>query len=173
MRVTWPGTITALVGSRIDADELNPSPQAQEPNMQVAAELMTADPAVIRASDRVSDAVQLFQALDVRHLPVIDDHRRLIGMLSDRDLRSLALPQLVDSEWVGTIQTALDASVSTLMNGDVVCVDAETGADEIAELLVENKIGAVPVIDADNRLIGIVSYVDLIRPIASGTSVTN
>jgi CBS-domain-containing membrane protein len=141
--------------------------------MQVAAELMTADPAVIHVSAKISDAVQLFQALDVRHLPVVDDQRRLIGMLSDRDLRSLALPRLVDSEWVGTIQTALDASVSTLMNGDVVCVEAEAGADEIAELLLDNKIGAVPVIDAENRLIGIVSYVDLLRPIAAGTSLTD
>ena len=135
--------------------------------MYVAGELMTENPTAIVSSAKVSEAVELFQALDVRHLPVVNEDRNLLGMLSDRDLRSLVVPQLVGSEWLGSVQTALDARVSTLMSGNVISVDLDSGADEIIELMLEHKIGAVPVIDADGKLVGIVSYVDLLRQIAS------
>ena len=131
--------------------------------MHIARDLMTADPAAIRASDRVRDAVQILQALDIRHLPVVNSERELVGMLSDRDLRSLSLPLIVDRDWVGTIQTALDARVSTLMTSNALSVDMEADASEVIELMLEHKIGAVPVVDSDNKLVGIISYIDVLR----------
>ena len=142
--------------------------------MPIASELMTADPATVRDSAKVTEAVRIFQALDIRHLPVVNAQRELIGMLSDRDLRGLALPHMLNSEWLGTIQTALEARVSSLMSSDALSVDTEAEVTEIIDLMLDNKIGAVPVVDAENKLVGIVSYVDLpaapcsrVRPLAS------
>ena len=131
--------------------------------MHIARDLMTENPVAVFATSTVSEAVQIFQALDIRHLPVVNEQRELVGMLSDRDLRGLALPHLIDSEWIGTIQTALDARVSSVMSGGALCVDKEADVTEIVDLIVDQKIGAVPVVDADNRLVGIVSYVDLLK----------
>ena len=128
---------------------------------------MTGNPVAVLATVRVSEAVQIFQALDVRHLPVVNEQRELIGMLSDRDLRAFSLPHLIDSEWLGTIQTALDARVATLMSSEPLSVDSEADIAEVVDLILENKIGAVPVIDADNKLVGIVSYVDVLRQLSS------
>lgn len=134
--------------------------------MTTAKDLMTENPTAVRESATVSEAVALFRDLDVRHLPVVNAARELVGMMSDRDLRSLALPQVIDSEWIGTIQTALEARVSTLMSSNAIAVAVDTEAREIIELMLEHKIGAVPVVDADGVLAGIVSYVDLLHRLA-------
>lgn len=64
---------------------------------------------------------------------------------------------------MGDIETALDASVSSLMNGDVRSVEEDDPASDVVEMMLENKIGAVPVTDADGKLVGIVSYIDVLR----------
>jgi acetoin utilization protein AcuB len=131
---------------------------------------MTENPVAVAATARVRDAVQIFQTLDFRHLPVVNEQWELVGMLSDRDLRALSLPHMVNSEWIGTIQTALEARVASLMSGDPLSVDTEADATEIVDLILAHKIGAVPVVDAENKLVGIVSYVDLLRQLSLGES---
>ena len=119
--------------------------------MITARELMTASPTVIDATSTLRTALEKLQALDVRHLPVVDTDGQLVGMLSDRDLRSYSgiLP--------------LDASVSSVMSADVIAVDSEADLAEVVDLMLDNKIGAVPVLDADDALVGIISYVDILR----------
>lgn len=134
--------------------------------MLTASELMTPNPFVIPSSARIREAVRALQDLEVRHLPVVDGEGDLIGMLSDRDLRSLSFPSYLDGEWLGTVRAALDARVGSLMTSDVLSVDIETGADEIVELMLQQRVGALPVLDADGKLAGIVSYVDLLNKLA-------
>jgi acetoin utilization protein AcuB len=124
---------------------------------------MTEDPATISMSATVGDAVRMLQDLDVRHLPVVDADGTLVGMLSDRDLRGLSFPEMIGEQYVGSIQTALDAPIASLMTSDVVAVELEDPATLIIELMLDHKIGAVPVVDSDDTLVGIVSYVDLLR----------
>ncbi len=129
-----------------------------------AAELMTEDPRVIQADAPVRDAVEMLQGLEVRHLPVINESGELVGMLSDRDLRALLVPStLLSAEHVQTILARAAAPVSTLMSADVVTVDPEDDVHDVIDRMLENKIGAVPVVDADQTLVGIISYVDVLR----------
>lgn len=138
--------------------------------MATARELMTANPASVPSTAKVRRAVDILQTLEIRHLPVVNEDRELVGMVSDRDSRALAVPDFVGEEYVGSLRTALDANVATLMSSDVISVGAEADAAEIVELMLEHKIGAVPVIDADGVLIGIVSYVDVLRSLALETN---
>jgi len=131
--------------------------------MLTAHDLMTEDPVTIPMMAKVGQAMRLLHSLDVRHLPVVDEDGSLVGMLSDRDLRGLAIPDVAGGEYVGTIETALDAPVSSIMTSDVISVDVEADAAEIIDLMIDRKIGAVPVVDGDGALVGIVSYVDLLR----------
>jgi acetoin utilization protein AcuB len=133
--------------------------------MLTARELMTENPVTVPATAKVRQAVQLLQTLDIRHLPVVDEDGELVGMLSDRDLRSLSIPYLIGEEYVGNVAAARDVRVSTMMTGDVLSVTPETDASDIVELMLDNKIGAVPVTEDDGTLIGIVSYVDILRKI--------
>ena len=128
-----------------------------------AQDMMTPDPITIKAHAKLREAVEILQNLDVRHLPVLDEEGELVGMLSDRDLRGLALPHLVAGEYAGVVQTGLQATVATVMSSNVLSVDPEAEVEEIVELMLDNKIGAVPVVDRDRGLIGIVSYMDVLR----------
>lgn len=119
-----------------------------------ARDFMTSDPACLKPNATVGDAVALLRELDVRHLPVINDDREVVGMVSDRDLRGLALSSKTE--------------VSAVMSTDVITVDADAYAYEVVDVMLEFKIGAVPVVNADQELIGIVSYIDMLRWLQPG-----
>ena len=122
--------------------------------MITARELMTESPTVVDATATLRNAIEKLHALVVRHLPVVDPEGQLVGMLSDRDLRS----------YTGVLP--LDASVSSAMSTDVIAVDVEADVAEIIDLMLDNKIGAVPVLDSDDVLVGIISYVDILRELS-------
>lgn len=134
-------------------------------DMTLARDIMTPAPATVCPWTTVREAARMLETLEVRHLPVIDEEGTLVGMLSDRDIRGLALPFVVGDEYVGDINAAMSARVSTLMAGDVKSVEEEDEVAEVVELMLENRIGAVPVVDGDGALVGIVSYVDVLREI--------
>jgi CBS-domain-containing membrane protein len=138
--------------------------------MLTARDLMTQSPAVIDVTATLRSAVDKLQTLEIRHLPVVDSEGELVGMVSDRDLRALSIPYFVDGENVGTLRTALDASVASIMSADVIAVDEEADAAEIVDLMLDNRIGAVPVVDGDRTLVGIVSYVDVLRALPLDTA---
>ncbi|MBN9161324.1 MAG: hypothetical protein BGO98_13830 [Myxococcales bacterium 68-20] len=131
--------------------------------MATLRETMTTHPITVHPLTTVARAVQLLQTLDFRHLPVVDERGALVGMVSDRDLRSLSIPVLVESESFGDMQRSLDATVSEIMTGSVLSVDSEAPLSEAVELMLEHKIGAVPVVNAEGKLVGIVSYMDVLR----------
>jgi CBS domain-containing protein len=116
----------------------------------IALDIMTENPARLGPTATVREAVVALQSLDVRHLPIVDEQGALVGMLSDRDLRGLS-------------QAGLAARVADLMSADVLSVETDTEVEEIVALMLDAKIGAVPVVDGDGALVGIVSYVDVLR----------
>ena len=125
----------------------------------IAHDLMTRSPVCVTTRTRLKDAIETMFAIDVRHIPVLEDER-LVGMLSERDLRplwDLALDSAV------TDGRVYDRRVTDLMSSNPLTVDSEADADEVIELLLEHRIGAVPVVDADGMLVGIVSYVDVLK----------
>jgi len=119
--------------------------------MITAADIMTEDVTSIRETAPLRQAVDALQDLDVRHLPVTNALHEVVGMLSDRDLAPL-------SDWPATLKEP----VSRFMTADVLTIDRESSIEEIVDLLVENKVGALPVLDADRRLAGMVSYIDVL-----------
>lgn len=128
----------------------------------LAADIMTGHPQSVTSKCKIRDAITLLRDLDVRHLPVVDEGE-LVGMVSDRDLKAYSLPEIEYLEEHEQI-ALLDAPVGSIMHSDVVSVERETAVTEIIDLLVDNKIGAVPVVEhPGERLVGIVSYVDILQ----------
>ncbi len=125
------------------------------------SEIMTDKPIATTPRASIGDALELMYAHDVRHLPVIDDER-LVGMISDRDLRGLFVP---DAEIEGLFDTSrLEMLVADLMSANPLAVQRDGEIDDVIELLLEHKIGAVPVVNPrDDILVGIVSYTDILR----------
>jgi acetoin utilization protein AcuB len=127
---------------------------------------MTPNPERIDVRDSIAVAIDTLFELDVRHLPVVDENEELVGMVSDRDLRSHSLPATMEYDEFGTSSDGdrTDAPVSQIMRSDVQYVDPETDLHEVIQLMLDYKIGAVPVVDPiDGNLVGIVSYIDVLR----------
>lgn len=127
----------------------------------LAKDIMTENPVTATELMSVSEALGLLFELDVRHLPVVRGSE-LVGIVSDRDLRGFTV--VSEDDAMEAIENARSANIGNCMNTDPVCVDPETHAREIVDLMLLHKVGAVPVCDLDTGdLLGIVSYVDLLR----------
>lgn len=127
----------------------------------LAKDIMTENPVTATELMSVAEALGILYELDVRHLPVVRG-RELAGIVSDRDLR--AFVQGSEDDAIDAIENARSATIGTFMNTDPVRVDPETDVTEIVELMLMHRVGAIPVADLDTGdLLGIVSYVDLLR----------
>jgi acetoin utilization protein AcuB len=134
-------------------------------NSMRASDIMSKHPAHISSDATVFAALELLRNLDVRHLPVVDAGE-LKGMLSDRDLRSFSAAEVKEAELAHSI---LDLSVkfgqrvANLMNPTVFFVNPEAPLREVIDLMLDHNVGAIPVVDLDNSLVGIVSYFDVLK----------
>lgn len=127
----------------------------------LAKDIMTENPMTVTELVSVAEAIGLLYELDVRHLPVVRG-TELVGIVSDRDLRAFIEPS--EDDVVEAMDDARSASVGSFMNTDPVKVDPETNLRDIVDLMLLHRVGAIPVCDLDTGdLLGIVSYVDLLR----------
>lgn len=113
---------------------------------------MTRDVVTVHPTATVVDAFETIRSHNIRHLPVVDG-ARLLGVVSDRDLR-LALGPDGDN--------ATGTTVEDVMTGSVVTTTPGTPVESAARLLTENRIGCLPVLD-DSELVGILTESDLLR----------
>jgi acetoin utilization protein AcuB len=129
----------------------------------VAEELMSKSPHVVQVTETIRNVMAKLAECDVRHLPVVH-HGRLVGMVSDRDLRRLSDPMFDLAPESAARGALLEQPISQLMSGDVISVQPESEAAEVIDLMIQHRIGAVPVTDPDgSTLLGIISYVDVLR----------
>jgi len=125
-------------------------------------EIMTGAPRVIRERASIREAWDVLRALEVRHLPVVNVEGELIGIVSDRDFAVPPSPPLMD-ELIGSRRIELDAPVSTIMTGAPVSLEPDDNLAEAIDMMIENRVGALPVVGPEGEVIGIVSYLDILR----------
>ncbi len=130
----------------------------------LAADIMTSDPVTIHFSTTVGRALATIEELEIRHLPVVDGDE-IVGIISDRDLRSLGLSGIEDLETLEAMRGRLTDDVSEIMSTDVLTIDTTTEVGQIVNLMLEYNVGALPVVESgtERRLVGIVSYIDVLR----------
>jgi CBS domain-containing protein len=125
------------------------------------SDLMTPDPRTIDIDSDLEEAVGLILEGDFRHLPVLDADQRLAGMLSERDLRGALGANLRD--WSSLEENRFDEVIANVMVPGAVFVRAENRLVDILDVFTDERIGAVPVLDENDVLVGILSYVDILR----------
>ncbi len=126
-----------------------------------AEEIMTERVTTIAEDAPLSAALEVMQEQGIRHLPVVDGDR-LVGLLSDRDLQALGLGLVTDVETYDKLQAKLATRVSEAMSTNLLTVSRVTELGDVADLFIEEKVGAIPVTDGED-LVGIVSYIDVLR----------
>jgi acetoin utilization protein AcuB len=130
----------------------------EEMLMQVK-DIMTPKPITIDRDKVVYEALLLMYEHDIRRLPVVEDGR-VVGIISDRDIKQIMGRPLLASAETG--KEELNLSVSDVMTHDVIMVEQGADLREAIELMAENKISGLPVVDHDEKLVGVVSSIDVL-----------
>jgi acetoin utilization protein AcuB len=124
-------------------------------------DLMTRDPLTVPLETPVTDARRTMVERRIRHL-LVTDGSRLAGIATDRDIR-LNLPSPATSLSVWEINYLVARlSVESVMSKPVITVDPRRDAVAAARIMLEHKIGALPVVDA-GTIVGIVTETDILR----------
>jgi acetoin utilization protein AcuB len=127
-----------------------------------ATAIMTEDPITVTEQTTVREALRILDTQEIRHLPVLGAHEELVGIVTDRDLRSVTIPYtLVETELA---DASLDEPISKVMSTKPITVGPDADLDAVIELMMQTKVGAIPVVEPRSRdLLGIISYVDVLR----------
>jgi acetoin utilization protein AcuB len=129
-------------------------------NWMKVVDVMTKDPLTVTPGETIGQADELMAENRIRQLPVVEG-RALLGIITDRDIRSfLAGSSLLDpEERAKTLRT----KVKDVMTSEPLTLSPDDDLKEAVELLIEEKIGGIPVVDGAEGLVGIVTYVDVLR----------
>lgn len=110
---------------------------------------MIYDPVTIHKEATVRDALGLMKEYHIGGIPVVDNDRKLVGIVTNRDLR---------------FERDLDRPISQVMTTEnLVTTTQSTNLEEAADILQRHKIEKLPVIDSDGHLVGLVTYKDITK----------
>lgn len=137
-------------------------------------DVMTASPMTIDPEAPVETAVAVMRERGLHHLPVVDDRGALLGIVTDRDLRSAMfgsalvehLPAEDGRRLRALASTLYDVRVSHVMTWGAVTTGPDVLAAQAAAIMADRRIGSLPVVE-DGRLVGIVTEHDALRALAA------
>jgi acetoin utilization protein AcuB len=129
-------------------------------NWMKVVDVMTKDPLTVTPTETIGQADELMNTNKIRQLPVVQG-RDLVGIVTDRDIRSFLSGSLL--EGVAAREEALNTKVREIMTTEPMSVASDDDLQEAVELMIDEKIGGIPVVDEAEGLVGIVTYVDVLR----------
>jgi CBS domain-containing protein len=127
------------------------SPDAVGVRALSVGDLMTRELVTLSESDDLTLAEQMLKLGGIRHLPVVRE-RKLVGLLTQRDLLRFAATHTARSTLAGEVMTR-----------EPVAVEPTTSLVHAARTMLSHKFGCLPVCDADGTLIGIITESDFVR----------
>lgn len=110
---------------------------------------MITDPVTIQRGSTVADALKIMEEYHIGGIPVVDDNRLLVGIVTNRDLRFEA-----------NLQRSID---EVMTKENLVTTSQSTDLEEAARILQQHKIEKLPVVDAEGHLLGLVTYKDITK----------
>ncbi|MBL4966062.1 MULTISPECIES: acetoin utilization AcuB family protein [Bacillus] len=124
----------------------------------IVEQIMKKDVITLTKTDTLETAIHKLKEFHIRHLPVINEDRHVIGMITDRDMKQ-ASPSIFEESKRSRFLTR---SVESIMKKDVVCAHPLDFVEEISAVFYEHGIGCLPVVQ-HQKLIGILTKTDLLR----------
>jgi CBS domain-containing protein len=148
------------------------------PKDTAVTEFMTTDVLTVTPDTTVDEAIQLLAQRGISGAPVVDADGRLVGLLDDTDIilseARLHAPTVVElfgayltlpgeqKRYEHELRHALGQTVDDLMHHEPPFVGVDATVEDVASVIVERDVGRVPVVDADGRVVGIVTRGDLV-----------
>lgn len=141
------------------------------------SELMTRNVMTIPPEMSVRDAAKILFEREISGLPVADEQKRVVGMITEKEIIAMAMPKLVEQlgdfdyvlneePFARKIAEADKIKVKDVMRREVLCVDENTAIAEVARLMIAKKARRIPVLGKDKKLVGIIARADIVKKIA-------
>lgn len=143
-------------------------------------DIMTKEVLTIREDDTVEAAARLITEKDISGLPVVDENNKLKGIITEGDLirrlSKISGPSSIEilggifplerkKDFIDKINKSMGYLVKDMMTKDVITISEDAEIEEIATLMVREKIRRIPVVDDEKKLIGIISRRDIMKNI--------
>ena len=111
---------------------------------------MITDPVTVREYQTVGDALEIMKQNHIGGIPVVDDNNFLVGIVTNRDVR---------------FQTDMSLKIEDVMTreGLVTIRDTQTDRETVKEVLRKNKVEKLPVVNAQGKIVGLITYKDIIK----------
>jgi CBS domain-containing protein len=153
--------------------------------VKTAAEIMDADVPSVKPSDEARTAIDLLSKTDLGAVPVVDEDRKVVGIVSESDLvladeeSDLHLPHYLEIMggivFIGSmkgfekrLEKAFATEVSELMTADPIVAHTYEAADRVAKKIADHHHNHLPVVDEDGRLAGMVTRADALAAVVDG-----
>lgn len=126
-------------------------------------DLMRTNVVTLHVTDALAIAEDIMNMGRIRHLPVVDADNRVVGLVTQRDLFKASISSVLgfdrtkEHEWLGKV------TVRDVMTKKVTMIEPEGGVVEAVDKLVTDKIGCLPVVDGQGKLLGLLTETDCLR----------
>ena len=125
---------------------------ASKDNSRKVRDVMTPNPETVTERDDVRQVARIMKDRDTGVVPVVDDNRKVIGLVTDRDI---VVRCIAEGHNVG------DCLVNSVMTKSIRSVREDAPVDEVMSLMSSAEVRRVPVVNSNNELVGIVSMGDI------------
>ncbi|MCX7779410.1 MAG: CBS and ACT domain-containing protein [Negativicutes bacterium] len=127
------------------------------------AKRMTANPTTIHPNTTIADASEIMRTKKFRRLPVVDDSGKLLGIVTDRDLREVSPSPATTLSIFELNYLLAKMQVKDIMKRNVVTIGTDATIEEAALLMYNHKIGGLVVVGQDGRVAGIITETDIFK----------
>ncbi len=130
-------------------------------------DIMTPEVIAVNHNAHFSEVAHKMKEYGIRHLPVVDDHNHLVGLISQRMLYQIQSPRkLIDGEWYYDEDMLNDVILKHVMVQNVFTLSPEHSMGKALLKMVYSKYGSIPIVDENNKLVGIVTRKDVLKTAA-------
>ena len=129
-------------------------------------EIMVIKVFTARMDESLGEVEAKFRHHGIRHLPVVDDKNRVVGMFTLRDLFRCVLPRKTEDGDIFDREQLNRFILKHVMSKDPVVLGSEDTLGHVVDIMVRDKFGCVPIVGCDRVLVGIVTQIDVLRCLA-------
>jgi acetoin utilization protein AcuB len=129
--------------------------------MTTVGEIMTSEVKTLRKDQTLYEAMVYMREIKARHLPVLDAEEKLVGLVTDRDIKRATPSVLLDNRDAFE-KTIRETTVERIMTRSLITIGSGSSFKEAVNSFAEEPIGCLPVVD-DGKLVGIVTGTDMFR----------
>jgi len=133
----------------------------------VMRDIMTAPVVTVEIDDKLEVVKEIFDTMNFHHLLVVDEHKKLSGIVSDRDLLRALSPYVGSAAETARDLATLNKRVHQIMSRHPITLQPQSTAAEAVKLLLAHRISCIPIVDDEFKPVGIVSWRDLLRSLGA------